>query len=169
MLTAQVIAVSCQAANTYLFLEHRTHDTGGSAVLAHWAEVDTTYGGTGLVDNTVLVDSTPSTSSFADAAIYPGDSFEFNLQSSASSDFPVLITVATGSNGALSVTIAASATNYPTATPAPTTIQPTHAPTTAAEACGSECCDGFEASGDTWTRYSPKEANSCCNSACTSH
>lgn len=62
-------------------------------------------------------------------------------------------------------TISPRPTISPEPSPAPTP-RPSPAPTTAAQACGSECCAGFTLASQTFTRLAPSETGSCCWSAC---
>mmetsp|Transcript_27958 Transcript_27958/g.83784 ORF Transcript_27958/g.83784 Transcript_27958/m.83784 type:complete len:891 (+) Transcript_27958:289-2961(+) len=140
-----------------------------------WGQIDDTYGYTGYVGNTVLADAVPSTTSgtwsgWADAAIAPGSSFEFNLQSSPATDFPIVITVgADDGSGTLEVTVAATDTQAPTVTPQPTDIPPTLSPTTDAEKCGDSdgyaegtCCASLTVGGVSYL----KMAGECCYGGC---
>ena len=115
--TVAVVALSCEAADTYFFLEHRVTDTSGTGVLLHWASIDDTYGGTGYVSNTVTVDAHADTSSWADAALYPGESLTIDLTSSSGASYPVIVEAVETDAGALEVTITASDTAPPTVTP----------------------------------------------------
>jgi len=151
------------------------YDGDSPGVLMTWGQIDDTYGYTGYVGNTVLADAVPSTTSgtwsgWADAAIAPGSSFEFNLQSSAASDFPIVITVGEDDgSGTLEVTVAATDTQAPSVTPQPTDIPPTLAPTTDAEKCGDSdgyaqgtCCASMTVGGVSYL----KMAGECCYGGC---
>ncbi|KAH8095960.1 3'-tRNA processing endoribonuclease [Aureococcus anophagefferens] len=172
--TVAVVALSCEAADTYFFLEHRVTDTSGTGVLLHWASIDDTYGGTGYVSNTVTVDAHADTSSWADAALYPGESLTIDLTSSSGASYPVIVEAVETDAGALEVTITASDTAPPTVTPAPSTAAPIRSPTTESESCGSVCCDTLSGLSNTYswsdaTRIArtDDEDGYCCSEHCS--
>ncbi|KAJ1451346.1 hypothetical protein M885DRAFT_17204 [Pelagophyceae sp. CCMP2097] len=175
------IEIGSKLAYRKLYAEYRSQwggvlltwaDQGGE----YWAAPD--YGGTGVLANTVLVDTTPSTTSLKDAVLTPGESFLLDLGASADEAGLRFCTVDVGNvdaNGRISVTVIASGTSAPTSTLSPTTASPTRRPTLASEQCSStdKCCSKSEItvpSNDyfsaprTFRKLEVGSAGSCCPS-----
>ena len=123
---AMGLRIATGKANRWLYVEHRTSTTGGSAVIVTWADVApysfSSYG-TGQYGNTVILDCTPATGSWDDAGCAAGATFEVDVSAEGSPGTrPVFLAVSEGSKpGHLAVNVRTSLHSMaPSVSPAPT-------------------------------------------------
>lgn len=133
----------------FFFVEHRTLTTSGSAALVTWTDVKPTTGGTGVLENSVLADSTPGTPTFVDAAIRPGQSLVVDVGTASRPSQVRLAVSARGRDLRVVVSKVGSTSSPPRPTKRPTqrpqggrpTRRPSRRPTRKPVAESSSCTD----------------------------
>ena len=171
------LQLSTRTAQRYLFLEFRSSSFSVSGLLLTWSDIFYGSGFTGTYGNTLMADTSPETTSLSDGLLGLGESYDVDLGLEAKPGLYVAtIDVAPNlsSDGYIVVSLRSSTTAAPTSTGAPTTADPTNAPTTRDDLCevrgDNTCCDTFtlpvyaEGQAHTFEKLVP---TACCSERCS--